>query len=117
MLVKSRFIPLTAISLFLALTLSSCFSSKHGETTIDRIQQRGVLLAGTTGDYRPLSYLENDSTYWGFEIDLAGEIAQNLGVNVEFVTTSWPTLTDDVLAEPQTFDFAISGITPFCNSG
>ena len=78
---------------------------------IDRIQQRGVLLAGTTGDYRPLSYLENDSTYWGFEIDLAGEIAQNLGVNVEFVSTSWPTLTDDVLAEPQTFDFAISGIT------
>lgn len=78
---------------------------------IERIQQRGVLLAGTTGDYRPLSYLENDSTYWGFEIDLASEIAQNLGVNVEFVSTSWPTLTDDVLAEPQTFDFAISGIT------
>lgn len=78
---------------------------------IDRIQQRGVLLAGTTGDYRPLSYRENDSTYWGFEIDLAGEMAQNLGVDVEFVTTSWPTLTNDVMAEPQTFDFAISGIT------
>lgn len=78
---------------------------------IERIQQRGVLLAGTTGDYRPLSYLENDSTYWGFEIDLASEIAQNLGVDVEFVTTSWPTLTNDVLAEPQMFDFAISGIT------
>lgn len=78
---------------------------------IERIQQRGVLLAGTTGDYRPLSYLENDSTYWGFEIDLASEIAQNLGVDVEFVTTSWPTLTNDVMAEPQTFDFAISGIT------
>ncbi len=78
---------------------------------IDRIQQRGVLLAGTTGDYRPLSYRENDSTYWGFEIDLASEMAQNLGVDVEFVTTSWPTLTNDVMAEPQTFDFAISGIT------
>lgn len=111
MLAKSRLLSLTAISLFLALTLSSCFSSKHGETTIERIQQRGVLLAGTTGDYRPLSYLENDSTYWGFEIDLASEIAQNLGVDVEFVTTSWPTLTNDVMAEPQTFDFAISGIT------
>ena len=78
---------------------------------IDRIQQRGVFLAGTTGDYRPLSYRENDSTYWGFEIDLTGEIANNLGVDVEFVSTSWPTLTNDVLAEPLMFDFAISGIT------
>lgn len=78
---------------------------------IDRIQQRGVLLAGTTGDYRPLSYLENDSIYWGFEIDMSGEIAEILGVGVEFVSTSWPTLTNDVLAEPQKFDFAISGIT------
>lgn len=78
---------------------------------INRIQQRGVLLVGTTGDYRPLSFVENDSVYWGFEIDMAAEIARNLGVDVEFVSTSWPTLTDDVLAEPQTFDFAISGIT------
>lgn len=78
---------------------------------IDRIQQRGVLLAGTTGDYRPLSFVENDSVYWGFEIDMAAEIARNLGVDLQFVLTSWPTLTNDVLAEPQTFDFAISGIT------
>ena len=28
-----------------------------------------------------------------------------------FVKTSWPTLTADVLADPQTFDFAIGGIT------
>jgi cyclohexadienyl dehydratase len=38
-------------------------------------------------------------------------MAERLGVNIEFVHTSWPTLTADVLAEPQTFDFAIGGIT------
>ena len=32
-------------------------------------------------------------------------------MKVEFVQTSWPTLTADVLAEPQKFDFAIGGIT------
>lgn len=78
---------------------------------IDRIQQRGVLLAGTTGDYRPLTFLENDSVYWGFEIDMAGEIARILGVDLQFVPTSWPTLTNDVMFEPQMFDLAISGIT------
>ena len=34
-----------------------------------------------------------------------------MGVDIQFVRTSWPTLTDDVLAEPQRFDFAIGGIT------
>ena len=32
-------------------------------------------------------------------------------MSIEFVQTSWPTLTADVLAEPQTFDMAIGGIT------
>ena len=34
-----------------------------------------------------------------------------MGVGVEFRKTSWPTLTEDVLAEPQKFDLAIGGIT------
>ena len=78
---------------------------------IQRIKERGVLLVGTTGDYRPLSYREADSTYWGFEIDMAEEMARRLGVGVRFVPTSWPTLTADVLADPQAFDLAASGIT------
>lgn len=48
------------------------------------------------------------------DIPLAGKVAQiaeRLGVSIEFVQTSWPTLTADVLAEPQTFDMAIGGIT------
>ena len=42
---------------------------------------------------------------------MAMKISERLGVNIEFVKTSWPTLTADVLAEPQTFDLAIGGIT------
>ncbi len=44
-------------------------------------------------------------------IDVAGEIAKRLGVGIQFVPTSWPTLTADVQAKPQTFDLAIGGIT------
>ena len=33
------------------------------------------------------------------------------GVGIEYVQTSWPTLTADVLTEPHIFDFAIGGIT------
>ena len=95
----------------------SCSANEDNATeivnqpTISRIQERGMLLVGTTGDYRPLSFREDDGTYWGFGIEVAGEIARRLGVGLQFVPTSWPTLSADVQAEPQTFDLAIGGIT------
>ena len=81
------------------------------QPTVARIQHRGTLLVGTTGDYRPLSFREADDTYWGFGIEMASEIARRLHVGIQFVPTSWPTLSADVQAEPQTFDLAIGGIT------
>ena len=95
----------------------SCTANEDNATeivnqpTISLIQERGMLLAGTTGDYRPLSFREDDGTYWGFGIEVAGEIAKRLGVGLQFVPTSWPTLSADVQADPQTFDLAIGGIT------
>jgi cyclohexadienyl dehydratase len=95
----------------------SCSANEDNATeivnqpTISRIHERGTLLAGTTGDYRPLSFREDDGTYWGFGIEVAGEIAKRLGVGLQFVPTSRPTLSADVQADPQTFDLAIGGIT------
>jgi len=84
---------------------------KLHQPTVTRIKERGTLQVGTTGDYRPLSFRETDGRYWGFGIEIAGEIARRLGVGIQFVPTSWPTLTADVQTEPQTFDLAIGGIT------
>ena len=113
-----------ALAVILALcstiTLQACANvdtpAKHNDVTpltgkVSQIVERGTLLVGTTGDYRPLSYREADGTYWGFGIEMAEKIAERLGVGIEFVQTSWPTLTADVLTEPQTFDLAIGGIT------
>ena len=83
-----------------------------GRPTVERIERRGTLLVGTTGDYRPLSFREPETgLYWGFAIELAETMAARMGVAVEFVPTSWPTLTADVQAEPQLFDMAMGGIT------
>jgi ABC-type amino acid transport substrate-binding protein len=82
------------------------------EGKIAEIVERGTLLVGTTGDYRPLSFCEPETgRYWGFGIEMAEEIARRLGVGISFVKTSWPTLSNDVLSDPQAFDFAIGGIT------
>jgi ABC-type amino acid transport substrate-binding protein len=74
------------------------------------IQQRGVLLVGTAGDYKPMSFLDPETgTYWGFDTELAEDLARALGVEIAYVPTSWPTLMEDTLAG--TFDLAICGIT------
>ncbi len=98
-------------------SFASCSSNEDNATEqrndgkVAEILDRGTILFGTTGDYRPLSFCEPDGTYWGFGIEVANEIAKRLGVNIEFKKTSWPTLTADVLTEPQIFDLAIGGIT------
>lgn len=48
----------------------------------------------------------------GFEIDLAKQLADDLGVKAEFVPASYPSLLDDLLADR--FDIIVSGmsITP-----
>lgn len=107
---------LSAVLLGSILSFASCTANKDNtiivsKPTISRIQQRGTILIGTTGDYRPLSFREADGSYWGFGIEVADQIAKRLGVGIQFVPTSWPTLSADVQAEPQTFDLAIGGIT------
>ena len=79
-------------------------------TALEEIQERGVLIVGTTGDYQPVSYLDpGTGEYVGFDIELAKDLADDLDVEIEYVETSWPTLMDDTLAGK--FDLAISGIT------
>ena len=93
-------------------SVTACSTNGDNSTgKVEEIKERGKILVGTTGDYRPLSFREEDGTYWGFGIEMAQEIAKRMGVEVEFKPTSWPTLTADVLAEPQLFDMAMGGIT------
>ncbi len=105
------------LALYSPAVLASCTNSDRPATDVPaggkvaEIVERGTLMVGTTGDYRPLSFVEADGTYWGFGIEVAQQIAGYLGVATAFVPTSWPTLTADVLAEPQAFDLAIGGIT------
>ena len=73
------------------------------------IQERGYLLVGTSGDYCPLSMREAEDTYWGLDADLAQDLADDLGVELRYVETSWPTLLEDTMAAK--FDLAMCGIS------
>ena len=78
--------------------------------TLEKIKERGVLKVGTAGDYQPMSYLVPDKEqYVGFDAELAEDLAKEIGVGIEYIKTSWPTLMDDTLND--SFDLAICGIT------
>ena len=88
----------------------SSTASTHTQAKVEEIQTRGVLKVGTAGDYQPMSYLDpGTGRYVGFDAELAEDLASSLGVDIEYVETSWPTLMDDTLEGK--FDLAICGIT------
>ena len=82
-------------------SFASCSSNEDNATKqsngkVAEIIERGTIIFGTTGDYRPLSFCEPDGTYWGFGIEVANEIAKRLGVTPTFKKTSW--LQKDLMA-------------------
>ena len=85
-------------------------SGAAGAAKLQAIRERGVLKVGSTGDYNPMSYLDPATgEYVGFDAALTEDLAAALGVGLEYVPTSWPTLMEDTLAGK--FDLAICGIT------
>lgn len=77
---------------------------------LEEIAERGTIRIGTTGDYRPMSYFNAETNqYEGIDAELSKLIAESLGVQIEYVRTTWPTLTADTLAGK--FDIALCGIS------
>ncbi|MBV9079452.1 MAG: transporter substrate-binding domain-containing protein [Methylobacteriaceae bacterium] len=96
-------------SLALALAVvSPAFAD--AQTRLDAILQKGVIRVGSTGDYKPFTYLDREKGgFSGMDIDLATELGKALGVKVEFVPTSWSNLMADFEADK--FDVAMGGIS------
>ena len=76
---------------------------------LDDIAARGVLRVGSTGDYKPFSYLPAGGEFIGMDVELAEELARSLGVRLQLVPTSWPTLMADLSADR--FDLALGGVS------
>ena len=83
------------------------------DTQLGAIRTTGLLRVGTTGDYKPFSYrttsADASGQYIGLDIEMAASLAQALGVKLEIVATSWPTLMQDMAA--QRVDIVMSGVS------
>jgi cyclohexadienyl dehydratase len=98
-----------------------------------RILESGTLRVGTSGDYKPFSFIvpkvdmekgrlavaaredssldtkKEDEVLIGYDIDAAKRLAEDLGVKVEFIPFEWRNLVAGLVADK--YDIAMSGIT------
>ena len=93
----NRLLMLGALTAMLAI---QTLAFAAGESRLHKILESGVLKVGTTGDWNPMSLRDPASgDYRGFDIDLATDLAKDMGVVVEFVPTDWKTLVSGVVAD------------------
>jgi polar amino acid transport system substrate-binding protein len=71
--------------LVVGVMISACGATSSDEAVYDRIRDEGVVRVGIRFDNPPLSYVDEDGQWVGFDVDLANELAKRLGVQLEKV--------------------------------
>ena len=79
------------------------------QALLSKIQERGTIIIGLEGDWAPWSFVDENDQLMGFDVEVAELLAKSFGVKVEYVPTTWKTLTADTMSGK--FDIAICGIT------
>lgn len=82
-----------------ALVLAGCSTSTPSESqpsssaaasTLQEIQDAGVITVGTEGTYRPFSFHEDGGgKLTGYDVEIVTAVAGKLGVDVKFEETQW----------------------------
>jgi polar amino acid transport system substrate-binding protein len=83
---------LLSVLAILGLVLVACGGSE-ADDLLGEIEERGSIRVSTDANYAPQSYLDEEGNFVGFDIDVATEIANRLGVEPEFVTPDWDIIT------------------------
>ena len=90
----------------ISLSLFGCKKESH--SVLDTIKERGVMKVGL-GIFVPWAMKDKQGELVGFEIDVAKSIAEELGVEIEFIPTAWDGIIPALLAKK--FDIIISGMS------
>lgn len=118
---KTAPVRIAALAAATALVLTGCLDEDSNESDnteaaevqetdrLDEILDAGVLAVCTTGDYPPFTERAEDSgELTGIDVEMAHDLADTMGVEIEWVETSWENLMDDFLSS---CDIAVGGIS------
>lgn len=62
-------------------------SSSQGFRTLDEIKESGVINIGVFSDKSPFGYVDENGDYAGYDVYLAERLGQDLGVEINYVST------------------------------
>lgn len=75
----------------LAMLMAACGQAEP-ENRLEGIQQDGKIVVGTSADYEPWEYKDENDEFVGIDMEIMREIASRMGVEVEFQDLGFDTL-------------------------
>jgi len=73
------------------------FAGNNGAgSMLQRIRARGVLRAGYNPERLPFTFFNDAGDLVGFDVELLGLLASEMGVSLEFIPVSWDTLREEI---------------------
>ena len=98
------------LRLLTAAALAAGIAGSAAAGTLDQVREEGVLVMSTDPEYPPQSSLNENNEFVGFDIDVGREIAERLGVEIEFVTPGWDVITAGNWSDR--WDLSVGSMTP-----
>ena len=98
----------TALGLALPAAGQQATQALSSESVIERIKQDGVIRIGLSL-FVPWSMRDRNGELIGYELDVGRKLAEDMGVEAEFVPTSWDGIIPALVAG--NFDVIISGMS------
>ncbi|MBM7599397.1 cystine transport system substrate-binding protein [Virgibacillus halotolerans] len=99
--------------LLLLIAVSACGDNKASGSdkgnSLTKIKESGELRVGFEGTYPPFNFIDDNDEYTGFDVDIANELAERIGVETKFVATKWDSLIGGIKANK--FDVIIGQMT------
>ena len=78
------------LAALLAAVLTLCFAAALAEDTgLADVKAKGTLVMGFDEEYPPMGFVDENGEYVGFDIDLAKEVTDRLGVELVLQPISW----------------------------
>jgi len=63
--------------------------NEKADTSWEYIKNKNELIVGIDDSYIPMSYIDENGNYAGFDVDFAKSVAEHLGINIKFQPIDW----------------------------
>ena len=96
------------VLVLLAILIARIALANRSDPSLQRVQQAGVLIVALDASYPPFETTDGQGNFSGFDVAVAQEIAQRLGVDVQFANIAFDNLYDALTSRRA--DIVVSGL-------